>query len=128
MLEDILAILQYVKTQSPVSLISGTTPKNDSSYRPPPATDKLPSIASKWPIPNLENFALPGDAYKKTTNLPTTQTVLCIYSVCDSNVQTSLINHLPISLWWLKAKCSKPLNIQQPNRWTQLLITWNLEA
>ena len=93
---DILSILRHAKTllppQTPVP--DSTTPSSQV-YRPPPAMVKLPNIVSEMTHTQFRKFGIDWDVYKKITNLPISQIGPHIYSACDGNVQTSLINSCP---------------------------------
>ena len=98
-LGDVLAILRHAKTLDTTTTPS-TVVKSDEeaskstnhTYRPPPATVKLPSITAEMTHPQFRKLRIDWDVYKKVTNLPHEQIGPLLYSTCDSNVQTNLIN------------------------------------
>ena len=93
-LGDILAILQYAKTINSSKMVAegvSTTP----TYRPPPATVKLPSIVTEMTHPQFRKLRIDWDVYKKVTNIPSSQIGPLLYSACEGNVQTSIINSYP---------------------------------
>ena len=97
-LGDILAILRQVKTtttQAITATADSTSSLCTSTYRPPPATVKLPAIVAEMTNPQFRKLRIDWDIYKQVTNLPQPQTGALLYSACDGNVQTSLINSHP---------------------------------
>ena len=74
-LGDILAILRHVKTTTQATATtSADSPSSlgTSTYRPPPATVKLPAIVAEMTHPQFRKLRIDWDVFKQVTNLPDT--------------------------------------------------------
>jgi hypothetical protein len=92
-----LSILKFCKkaeqptqTGEPRLLLEGPHPERPLPGKPP--TVSAPHIKSEMTNPEFRKLKIDWGVFKSLTRIPTSQLAAQIYTSCDSNVQTSIIN------------------------------------